>query len=52
MVGAKNHIFLLHLDHPGREPEKVSAGQGVQTCSWAGLPTFSRGSSGTQGHIL
>ncbi|OWK56013.1 Semaphorin-3D [Lonchura striata] len=22
MVGAKNHIFLLHLDHPSREPEK------------------------------
>ena len=27
MVGAKNHIFLLHLDHPSREPEKVSAGR-------------------------
>uniref|UniRef100_A0A8B9GG73 Semaphorin-3D n=1 Tax=Amazona collaria TaxID=241587 RepID=A0A8B9GG73_9PSIT len=26
MVGAKNHIFLLHLDHPSREPEKVSTG--------------------------
>ncbi|KAJ7419538.1 semaphorin-3F [Pitangus sulphuratus] len=23
MVGAKNHIFLLHLDHPSREPEKT-----------------------------
>lgn len=29
MVGAKNHIFLLHLDHPNREPEKVSAGRMV-----------------------
>lgn len=29
MVGAKNHIFLLHLDHPSREPEKVSAGRMV-----------------------
>lgn len=29
MVGAKNHIFLLHLDHPSREPEKVSAGRRV-----------------------
>lgn len=27
MVGAKNHIVLLHLEQPGREPEKVSVGQ-------------------------
>lgn len=26
MVGAKNHIFLLHLDRPNEEPQKVSAG--------------------------
>ncbi|XP_414276.4 semaphorin-3D [Gallus gallus] len=24
MVGAKNHIILLHLEQPGREPEKIS----------------------------
>ncbi|XP_042741354.1 semaphorin-3D-like isoform X2 [Lagopus leucura] len=24
MVGAKNHIVLLHLEQPGREPEKIS----------------------------
>lgn len=29
MVGAKNHIVLLHLEQPGREPEKVSVGQWV-----------------------
>lgn len=29
MVGAKNHIILLHLEQPGREPEKVSTGQWV-----------------------
>lgn len=30
MVGAKNHIVLLHLEQPGREPEKVSVGQWVR----------------------
>lgn len=29
MVGAKNHIILLHLEQPGREPEKVSTRQWV-----------------------
>eukprot|EP00076_Gallus_gallus_P025700 XP_015148371.1 semaphorin-3D isoform X5 [Gallus gallus] len=24
MVGSKNHIILLHLEQPGREPEKIS----------------------------
>ncbi|KFP98303.1 Semaphorin-3D, partial [Haliaeetus albicilla] len=39
MAGAKNHIFLLHLDHPSREPEKVSAGRRVEQvehCQLAG----------------
>ncbi|NXL02180.1 SEM3D protein, partial [Mesembrinibis cayennensis] len=39
MVGAKNHIFLLHLDHPSREPEKVfwpASREQVEHCQLAG----------------
>ncbi|NWR23616.1 SEM3D protein, partial [Emberiza fucata] len=39
MVGAKNHIFLLHLDHPGREPEKIfwpAPREQVEHCQLAG----------------
>lgn len=39
MVGAKNHIFLLHLDHPGREPEKIfwpASREQVEHCRLAG----------------
>ncbi|XP_009956904.1 PREDICTED: semaphorin-3D-like [Leptosomus discolor] len=39
MVGAKNHIFLLHLDHPSREPEKIfwpASREQVERCQLAG----------------
>ncbi|NWS57106.1 SEM3D protein, partial [Chunga burmeisteri] len=39
MVGAKNHIFLLHLDHPSREPEKIfwpASREQVEHCQLAG----------------
>ncbi|NXE21262.1 SEM3D protein, partial [Ardeotis kori] len=39
MVGAKNHIFLLHLDHPSREPEKIfwpAPKEQVEHCQLAG----------------
>ncbi|NXM66193.1 SEM3D protein, partial [Serilophus lunatus] len=39
MVGAKNHIFLLHLDHPNREPEKIfwpAPREQVEHCQLAG----------------
>ncbi|NXK65914.1 SEM3D protein, partial [Sylvietta virens] len=39
MVGAKNHIFLLHLDHPRREPEKIfwpAPREQVEHCQLAG----------------
>ncbi|NWI99098.1 SEM3D protein, partial [Crypturellus undulatus] len=39
MVGAKNHIFLLHLDHPTREPEKIfwpASREQVEHCQLAG----------------
>ncbi|NXR77649.1 SEM3D protein, partial [Pycnonotus jocosus] len=39
MVGAKNHIFLLHLDHPSREPEKIfwpAPREQVEHCQLAG----------------
>ncbi|NXK23251.1 SEM3D protein, partial [Arenaria interpres] len=39
MVGAKNHIFLLHLDHPNREPEKIfwpASREQVEHCQLAG----------------
>ncbi|NXL61491.1 SEM3D protein, partial [Chordeiles acutipennis] len=39
MVGAKNHIFLLHLDHPSREPEKIfwpASKEQVEHCQLAG----------------
>ncbi|NWS39814.1 SEM3D protein, partial [Probosciger aterrimus] len=39
MVGAKNHIFLLHLDHPSREPEKIfwpASQEQVEHCQLAG----------------
>ncbi|NXR20037.1 SEM3D protein, partial [Cinclus mexicanus] len=39
MVGAKNHIFLLHLDHPSREPEKIfwpAPKEQVKHCQLAG----------------
>ncbi|NXY58013.1 SEM3D protein, partial [Callaeas wilsoni] len=39
MVGAKNHIFLLHLDHPTREPEKIfwpAPREQVEHCQLAG----------------
>ncbi|NWY75620.1 SEM3D protein, partial [Erithacus rubecula] len=39
MVGAKNHIFLLHLDHPNREPEKIfwpAPKEQVKHCQLAG----------------
>ncbi|NWI70286.1 SEM3D protein, partial [Todus mexicanus] len=39
MVGAKNHVFLLHLDHPSREPEKIfwpASREQVEHCQLAG----------------
>ncbi|NXD77549.1 SEM3D protein, partial [Halcyon senegalensis] len=39
MVGAKNHIFLLHLDQPSREPEKIfwpASREQVEHCQLAG----------------
>ncbi|NWR61375.1 SEM3D protein, partial [Bucorvus abyssinicus] len=39
MVGAKNHIFLLHLDHSSREPEKIfwpASKEQVEHCQLAG----------------
>ncbi|NWV51479.1 SEM3D protein, partial [Daphoenositta chrysoptera] len=39
MVGAKNHIFLFHLDHPSREPEKIfwpAPREQVEHCQLAG----------------
>ncbi|NWV75689.1 SEM3D protein, partial [Dasyornis broadbenti] len=39
MVGAKNHIFLLHLDHPSKEPEKIfwpAPREQVEHCQLAG----------------
>ncbi|KGL84144.1 Semaphorin-3D, partial [Tinamus guttatus] len=39
MVGAKNHIFLLHLNHPTREPEKIfwpASREQVEHCRLAG----------------
>ncbi|NWT05112.1 SEM3D protein, partial [Mionectes macconnelli] len=39
MVGAKNHIFLLHLNHPSREPEKIfwpAPREQVEHCQLAG----------------
>ncbi|NXH44466.1 SEM3D protein, partial [Dicaeum eximium] len=39
MVGAKNHIFLVHLDHPSREPEKIfwpAPREQVEHCQLAG----------------
>ncbi|NXO20716.1 SEM3D protein, partial [Cisticola juncidis] len=39
MVGAKDHIFLLHLDHPSREPEKIfwpAPREQVEHCQLAG----------------
>ncbi|NXX82792.1 SEM3D protein, partial [Urocolius indicus] len=39
MVGAKDHIFLLHLDHLGREPEKIfwpAPREQVEHCQLAG----------------
>ncbi|NXU58804.1 SEM3D protein, partial [Turnix velox] len=42
MVGAKNHIFLLHLDHPNREPEKIfwpASREQVEHCQLAGKNT-------------
>ncbi|KFV84332.1 Semaphorin-3D, partial [Struthio camelus australis] len=39
MVGAKNHIFLLHLDHPSRKPEKIfwpPSREQVEHCQLAG----------------
>ncbi|NXN67252.1 SEM3D protein, partial [Himantopus himantopus] len=39
MVGAKNHIFLLHLDQPSREPEKIfwpAPREQVEHCQLAG----------------
>ncbi|NXQ19553.1 SEM3D protein, partial [Peucedramus taeniatus] len=39
MVGGKNHIFLLHLDHPSREPEKIfwpAPREQVEHCQLAG----------------
>ncbi|NWT62067.1 SEM3D protein, partial [Erythrocercus mccallii] len=39
MVGAKNHIFLIHLDHPSREPEKIfwpAPREQVEHCQLAG----------------
>ncbi|NXJ78293.1 SEM3D protein, partial [Trogon melanurus] len=39
MVGAKNHIFLLHLDDPTREPEKIfwpASREQVEHCQLAG----------------
>ncbi|NWZ59135.1 SEM3D protein, partial [Haliaeetus albicilla] len=39
MAGAKNHIFLLHLDHPSREPEKIfwpASREQVEHCQLAG----------------
>ncbi|KFQ39062.1 Semaphorin-3D, partial [Mesitornis unicolor] len=39
MVGAKNHVFLLHLDHPSREPEKIfwpAPREQVEHCQLAG----------------
>ncbi|NWW59105.1 SEM3D protein, partial [Ifrita kowaldi] len=42
MVGAKNHIFLLHLDHPSREPEKIfwpAPREQVEHCQLAGKNT-------------
>ncbi|KFO57944.1 Semaphorin-3D, partial [Corvus brachyrhynchos] len=39
MVGAKNHIFLLHLDHPSSEPEKIfwpAPREQVEHCQLAG----------------
>ncbi|NXF43041.1 SEM3D protein, partial [Oceanites oceanicus] len=39
MVGAKNHIFLLHLDYPSREPEKIfwpASREQVEHCQLAG----------------
>ncbi|XP_030139359.4 semaphorin-3D [Taeniopygia guttata] len=39
MAGAKNHIFLLHLDHPSREPEKIfwpAPREQVKHCQLAG----------------
>uniref|UniRef100_A0A8C8RPK0 Semaphorin-3D n=1 Tax=Pelusios castaneus TaxID=367368 RepID=A0A8C8RPK0_9SAUR len=39
MVGAKNHIFLLHLDSPAKEPQKVfwpAPPEQVERCRLAG----------------
>ncbi|NWU76471.1 SEM3D protein, partial [Onychorhynchus coronatus] len=39
MVGAKNHIFLLHLDNQSREPEKIfwpAPREQVEHCQLAG----------------
>ncbi|KAM9133863.1 semaphorin-3D-like isoform 2-T3 [Pangshura tecta] len=39
MVGAKNHIFLLHLDRPNEEPQKVfwpARKEQVERCRLAG----------------
>ncbi|NXS57149.1 SEM3D protein, partial [Brachypteracias leptosomus] len=39
MVGAKNHIVLLHMDHPTREPEKIfwpASREQVEHCQLAG----------------
>ncbi|NXU12474.1 SEM3D protein, partial [Pardalotus punctatus] len=39
MLGAKNYIFLLHLDHPSREPEKIfwpAPREQVEHCQLAG----------------
>ncbi|NXF87859.1 SEM3D protein, partial [Eubucco bourcierii] len=39
MVGAKNHVFLLHLNHPSREPEKIfwpASREQVEHCQLAG----------------
>uniref|UniRef100_A0A8C0HFL8 Semaphorin 3D n=1 Tax=Chelonoidis abingdonii TaxID=106734 RepID=A0A8C0HFL8_CHEAB len=39
MVGAKNHIFLLHLDRPNEEPQKVfwpAHKEQVERCQLAG----------------
>ncbi|NWH98221.1 SEM3D protein, partial [Tichodroma muraria] len=39
MVGAKNHIFLFHLDHPSRDPEKIfwpAPREQVEHCQLAG----------------
>ncbi|KAJ6667686.1 hypothetical protein lerEdw1_016007 [Lerista edwardsae] len=39
MAGAKNHIFLLHLDHPNKEPQKIfwpAPREQIEQCRLAG----------------